>query len=370
MVTREAHNLKTGNALFRFKSGARNKIKPLFIFSEIEINLEVMNFCKYCGKEIPKNQKFCSKHCNRSFHNQERGKLKAEAYEKAPKFCKCCGKKLPYKYLGVFCDSSCSAKYNNTHRVRSKKDFVVKGILKQRKELQKKADTALKSNIPAILRCKYCGKLVTHGTCCSECREYVQNIRACAKVGITEGSLKERFENLVGTIYEKYYVEKLGLIQTSKVLGLNQTTIRRVFQKANIPLRTNSEGVLISFEQGRSRVRENPAFNTGTHISFQGRAFRYRSSWELKYMEYLDSKKIPYEYEFRYFRYFDSVQKKERLACPDFYLPETNEIVELKSTYTIQGKVQELKDKFKVYKEEGFKPKLLLDWKFVDLNTL
>ena len=73
-------------------------------------------------------------------------------------------------------------------------------------------------------------------------------------------------------------------------------------------------------------------------------------------------------YEFRYFRYFNTKVDKECLACPDFYLPNTNEIVEIKSTYTIRSQIQTLRDKFKAYAEAGFKPVLMLNWKVVDIG--
>lgn len=68
--------------------------------------------------------------------------------------------------------------------------------------------------------------------------------------------------------------------------------------------------------------------------------------------------------------YYDSIKNTNRYAFPDFYLPDTNEIIELKSTYTLDGKIQEMKDKFKAYEELGYKPKLLLDWEFVDIDKL
>ena len=55
----------------------------------------------------------------------------------------------------------------------------------------------------------------------------------------------------------------------------------------------------------------------------------YRSSYELAFAELLDSQKIPYKVEAKEARtrYWDSELQRERVAVPDFYLPETNEIV-------------------------------------------
>ena len=87
-------------------------------------------------------------------------------------------------------------------------------------------------------------------------------------------------------------------------------------------------------------------------------------------MNLLDERKVNYIFEPFHIEYYDSIKNTNRYAFPDFYLPDTNEIIELKSTYTIEGKIQEMKDKFKAYKDLGYKPKLFLDWEFVDIDKL
>ena len=83
----------------------------------------------------------------------------------------------------------------------------------------------------------------------------------------------------------------------------------------------------------------------------------------MEFAKKLDSERIPYKVEFLKIHYWDSVEKKERIAIPDFFLPETNEIVEVKSSYTY--KKQEMKDEFETYSRLGYKPKLLLGNQFV-----
>ena len=265
-------------------------------------------------------------------------------------FCKQCGKEIPEGRK--FCNSSCAAKYNNKHRTR--KPWVRVKIVKNTKERF----------------CKYCGKKLSTGerTCCSECRRYVQNLKACKKFSF-QGTPKEQFYQLLDYLCRLYFDEKQSLIQISEGTGLNQTSLRRIFQKGKVHLRNLSEGTRNAVEQGRLCLRTDSVhFHTGIHVSWQNQECKYRSSWELKYMKYLDSKKIPYLYEFRYFRYYNTAEGKERLACPDFCLPETKEIVELKSTYTIRGQVQMLRDKFQAYRNAGFKPVLLLNWNKVDID--
>ena len=62
--------------------------------------------------------------------------------------------------------------------------------------------------------------------------------------------------------------------------------------------------------------------------------------------------------------YFDSNQNKFRVAIPDFYLPRTNTIIEIKSTRTYDK--QNMIDKSNQYKKLGYKFKLILDHKEYD----
>lgn len=55
------------------------------------------------------------------------------------------------------------------------------------------------------------------------------------------------------------------------------------------------------------------------------------------------------------------ILKKKRIAIPDFYLVDNNEIVEIKSNWTYDE--QNMKDKIKVYKDNGYNVKLILEHK-------
>lgn len=63
--------------------------------------------------------------------------------------------------------------------------------------------------------------------------------------------------------------------------------------------------------------------------------------------------------------YFDSQKDRTRVAIPNFYLPETNELVEIKGAWTYNE--QNMKDKFKAYRESGYKPILILEGKQIEI---
>ena len=69
--------------------------------------------------------------------------------------------------------------------------------------------------------------------------------------------------------------------------------------------------------------------------------------------------------EFKHIKYWDSQRNEYRCAIPDFYIPSTNTIVEIKSSWTLDE--QNMKDKIKVYKELGYNTKLICDYKERDI---
>ena len=85
------------------------------------------NLCPVCGKEGKrKRDKFCSTKCFQ-LYAKEQGKLLKKRNEKkyngSPKLCKQCNTILSYKDKKLnkqFCNSSCSAKYHNKSKKKTK----------------------------------------------------------------------------------------------------------------------------------------------------------------------------------------------------------------------------------------------------------
>jgi hypothetical protein len=109
-------------------------------------------------------------------------------------------------------------------------------------------------------------------------------------------------------------------------------------------------------------------YKHGWHITWNNKEIYYRSSYELDYAICLDKLKLDYEVESLRIKYFDSILNEYRCAIPDFYIPYTNEVIEIKSTYTLD--IQNMKDKFKAYIELGYKPKLILEHKEINIDLL
>ena len=88
----------------------------------------------------------------------------------------------------------------------------------------------------------------------------------------------------------------------------------------------------------------------------------------MDYANILDAQQINYEYEAFRIKYYDTYLEVERTSIPDFYLPDSNTIVEIKSTYTLN--VQNMKDRVKAYRELGYNFILMLNKKEVNIDDM
>ena len=77
-----------------------------FLYSNIKRHMEICkidNYCKYCGKKISYNKKFCDNSCSAKFYNKNR---------KRKQICINCGKQFYRERLQKFCSNKCSSEYH------------------------------------------------------------------------------------------------------------------------------------------------------------------------------------------------------------------------------------------------------------------
>lgn len=238
--------------------------------------------------------------------------------------CLQCGKEIPEGRK--FCSSSCSAKYNNVRRQR--RPWTEEQHLKNRKP-RIKVEIPKEKKIPNYMY-------------------------RCAK------SLGVEVQDVPETLRTLYWSRNYSVFEFWYKFQIPFWILQKIFKANAIPFRDSVESQKIALEEGRKTLQADQIhYKTGHHVSWEGLEFFYRSSYELEYAKQLDEQKIPYRVENLRIRYFDTQRNKERVAVPDFYLPETNEIVEIKSTWTYNK--QEMEDKFDAYKKAGYIPMLMLD---------
>lgn len=265
-----------------------------------------MNRCKHCGKEIAEDRQFCSRSCS------------------------------------------------NKHRER--KPWTEEQHLKNRRRIEKER------------HCKYCDRVIDSGQVCSECKQF-NHLGLYRKLGLTSGSLKSRYEKAFDILYQAYFQENLSVWNIFDKYRVCHSTLKTLFNSRGINLRTLEEGARLGMQEERVHIpgggNSNRHYKCGWHTSWMGSKVYYRSSYELKYAQWLDEQRVRYEVESKRVQYVDTRTRTKRIAIPDFYLPESNMLVEIKSRYTYNE--QNMKDKFKAYRESGYKPILILEGKEVQL---
>lgn len=270
--------------------------------------------------------------------------------------CLQCSKEIPEGRK--FCSSSCSAKYNNVRRQR--KPWTEEQKSRVRVERVQQV-------------CRFCGKttgrvvrkgLYSQTSICPECKPYWRE-NLYKHLNLQEGTLQDRFLKAFNLVSQLYFEDRLSAVEIGKQLGIHEHTVRNILQRGGSALRTPREAQQLVVEQGIRPIFNNNQYKSGWYETWEGKKIFYRSSWELEYAIQLDEQQVSYDVEDLKIKYFDTQKGEERIAIPDFHLLSTNEIVEIKSSWTYDEQL--MKDKFKAYREAGYKPRLILNKKEIVL---
>lgn len=249
---------------------------------------------------------------------------------------------------GRFCSSKCPRGFST----KAKRSLINEKVSKKLKLTNKKCISCLINNT-ITNRSKYC----------TECKTFSNYKTLFLKLKINNQNYIECNIQALQILFDDYFKLKLSKPIIMKKYNLMSNTIFNYFKLNGIELRNLSESTNISIEEGRYNVNSGIKYKHGKHNTWENKIIYYRSSYELDYALLLDSKRIKYDVEKLRIKYFDNEKNKERYAIPDFYLIDTNTIVEIKSVYTLNEK--NMRDKLKAYTENGYNFKLILDKKEV-----
>jgi hypothetical protein len=314
--------------------------------------------CAFCEKEyeliltssefkMNRYAKCCSKKCSnkRSISFIDHDKIKKSN-------CIECGLEIDLKLNASDKNCKCDScgNYKTNENIRFKK--TKKGLVKNKKIVNNK------------IICKICGQ--------EECKNKICKtwISGRSKIFIKLGfdvnklgslDFHEEYVRIVELLKEEY--ENNSLVEIGEKYNINYQTIHTVFKALGVKSRSGRDSVLLAFKKGRFDLQDIIIYpyKSGYHISWEGYRYWYRSSYELDFCKKLDDLKIRYEVEKIRIQYFDTKSNCERTAVPDFYLVDTNEIVEIKSLWTYDE--QNMKDKVLSYRKNGYGIKLILDGK-------
>ncbi len=303
--------------------------------------------------------------------------------------CKNCGKefevfeeelKFPIKGDKYFCSRSCA---NVRHHSKETKEKISKGVITSIKYLNN-VQNRRKNNLELFYKNEnnewvrkpkkyYCGsKELDEQNPDISCRQSPKYFNKLIPFGLditklyTEDFIKEHTK--VKQLLYKEYVENclspkdIYNKYNCKEYFNNSETLLHLFKDWKFPIRGWSQAVINEFLKGKLKSgKDSYHYNQQWYTTWNGKEVYLHSSYELDYAKELDEHQIDYEVEYFHIKYWDSQKQKYRCAIPDFYIPSTNTIVEIKSSWTLDE--QNMKDRMKAYKELGYNTKLICDHK-------
>ena len=336
---------------------------------------KIMLICENCGEEhdgLYGSGRFCSSKCAHSFSTKNDNKK-----DKKNAYCITCGKLL-------FINKRSSIKTCECITCKQKKQKYIKPFIlkksnntKKEKIIKKDKDNNIKN-----INGSYC-KIGNYNNC-DEC--YFFKFNYCSK---DRSSITYKIKTVIKYFDPLYIINKDTIIQKFEEIkkyvqslidnGLSSNEIctifcggpkkgNTIFKTLNIQTRTLSESIRNAIYMGKLKLPDCNIFNSTWHITWDNKEVYLRSGYEVDYAEILDLEKIHYEVESLRLKYFDTQRSLFTCAIPDFYLPDINTIVEIKSTYTLN--LQNMKDKFNAYEKLGYNTKLILEHKDIDINSI
>lgn len=324
--------------------------------------------CPICGKEFYTRWRTCSIECGKILRSQEikeKWRLKKEEKQQEVKTqfhpCPQCGKMVePWK---KFCNNSCAATYNNLKREKG----TIHWSEEKRKAFSENQYRRLNNGLSKeeVLTKRAQEKAKSSREVYDKQRSLRCYIRCAKAFGIPLDS-SDLEAKVIETLKALYFEDRMSVPELFEVYNIPFRIIQKIFKRENLSFRSFSENQKVALETGRKSISgHDPRYEQGHLTSWEGKDFLYRSSYEKEYAEYLDSIQEPYLMEDLRIRYFDTQLGVTRVAVPDFHLTNKGELVEIKSNWTYNE--QNMKDKFKAYREAGYKPRLILDKKEVNL---
>jgi hypothetical protein len=289
-----------------------------------------MYICENCGQEhngTYASGRFCSSKCSKGFSTKAKRK---EINEKV-------SKKIIEKLLNGERIGRCKINFNN---------YEIEPIQKTLVEKEK-----------FCISCNEKIEKINNKKLCSQCKEFYQYKKLFGKLNIYDSNVKIANDKVLKLLKDEYFINKLSSCDIQQKYKIQLNTLHFYFKKNGIHLRTNTEANVLCYENGKLSPQSSNCYVHGWYTTWDKKQVYLRSSYEFNYAKELDDYKILYEVESKRIKYYDTIKKRERIAVPDFYLSNLNMIVEIKSNYTLD--LQNMKDKFKQYNEEGYKTKLI-----------
>lgn len=350
--------------------------------------------CIVCGKEFhgrPNYSKFCSNDCRYKYYKTDKWKITVSKNVKESrkrnnlpvyetiidKTCPFCGKHFQTKDpKKKFCNRHCSAMYNGYHSKNRKLSDQSKINIRQGMLKSDKCSHIFQNK--KIETCRICGNekgQCKHPDICKFLKTTTLD-KVLVKLGFDKLKLGSNevyleFEKLQQLLMRLYQIDKLSLVEITEQYSLSSpSALLSTFKFLKIETRNSKDSILNSLIKGRwiptfkgIPHSKKSTYKQGWHTTWDNFKVFYRSSYELKYAEYLDSIRLHYTMENLQIPYYHQIEDKMKISVPDFYIPSLNLIVEIKSEFTYCRR--DMISRFASYKKNGYDYKLIIEGKDV-----
>jgi hypothetical protein len=156
-----------------------------------------------------------------------------------------------------------------------------------------------------------------------------------------------------------------GCLQKFEVLASDQ---RKKYCSKNCYFEHQHDNLVsraLELRQKKSRFKKGIHFSSKTH-----KKYKYRSGWELKYMQYLDNNPDILTYDYECLKIPYTYRKKIKTYCPDFIVG--NMMIEIKPVYklTVKKNIAKFAAGREYCKQNGMEYKILTEIELKELGIL
>lgn len=282
--------------------------------------------------------------------------------------CSCCGKEIIADYhingnAKIYCDE-CKMKSKMLSKVKNYTELDNKEI---------------EQLINEHMYCQICGRKLNKDLKCDNDFCNCHNISIFNtlikyfnfdKNKLKTTDVENEYNRVRNMLYDMYWNKNMSTTEIAELFKypFPGNLSNKVFRYLNIPTKSLSQAIQENIKMNRLTIPDTIHYKSGHHTTWDNKVFLLRSGYEFDFAKFLDEQKISYEVEKIRITYFDTQQNKERIAIPDFYIIETNTIIEVKSKWTLDK--QNMIDKRDAYLKSGYNFKLWYEHEFVELDTI
>ena len=309
-------------------------------------------------------------------HDSPRKKIKKPII----KLCEICSKEHDSSYgSGRYCSSVCAHKASTLHtdkvatykkvsqtlRARSKQD-IINSSIKALETYNKNHPKQNKHPFPKNNICKCCGKPYHYKKCCDNpkiCQFILRSKPQILKLfgfnfsKLGSNDIYKEYDKVKEILIDEYIHQKMAVAEIAEKRNSDEIyLIWCLLKRMGIPTRDVKESNINALLKGRMKeptlMSSGYQYKCGWHTTWNNHQIYYRSSYELDFAKYLDSQKIVYECETIRLPYFNNRLNKIKIAVSDFYIPATNTLYQIKSSWTYVKK--DAIDRYETFTQNGY----------------